>query len=188
LRGWRGFSGPDLRPGLDNGRMSVRLLVDIGFATVPSCLSCHPFGRALFESRSRMPRSEVDGALEKLLAFQPKEWKTSDQLAPEEAFAREKQCELLIHLSAQFADALQVAGGYAELQHRGMLLDDLTAPATAFDNARRAVVDLLQRAPKAGIRLGHQPERTFGRLCDILEPFDFRLFQDLGAACDQATR
>jgi hypothetical protein len=22
----------------------------------------------------------------------------------------------------------------------------------------------------------------------ILEPFDFRLFQDLGAACDQATR
>jgi hypothetical protein len=25
-------------------------------------------------------------------------------------------------------------------------------------------------------------------IASILEPFDFRLFQDLGAACDQATR
>src|SRR5262245_25510097 len=166
LRGWLGLSGPDLRPGLDNGRVSVRLLVDIRFATVPSCLSCHPFGRALFEGRSCMPLSEIDRALEKLLAFQPTEWKTSDQLAPEEAFAREKECELLIQLSSQFADALQGAGGYAELQRRGMRLDDLTAPATPFDNARLEVVHLLQRSPRAGIKLGNQPERTFGRLCD----------------------
>src|SRR5262245_46310689 len=166
LRGWLGLSGPDLRPGLDNGRVSVRLLVDIGFATVPSCLSCHPFGRALFENRSRMPLSEIDRALEKLQAFQPTKWKTTDQLAPEEHLAREEECDLLIQLAGQFADALQGAGGYAELQRRGMLLDDLTAPATAFDDARRAVVHLLQRAPRAGITLGGQPEKTFGKLCD----------------------
>src|SRR5262245_8615688 len=140
LRGWLGLSGPDLRPGLDNGRVSVRLLVDIGFATVPSCLSCHPFGRALFGSRSCMPLSEIDRALERLQAFQPTEWKTSDQLAPEEAFAREKECELLTQLSSQFADALQGAGGYAALPRRGTRLDHLTAPPPPSAPARPPLV------------------------------------------------
>jgi hypothetical protein len=84
-----------------------------------------------------------------------------------------------------------VEGG-AVLEHPEADHDQLAHAGAHRLHLRLAGLDQAGKKPlEEGIEADRRLPRQVQRLAQpgvILEPFDFRLFQDLGAACDQATR